>query len=265
MPAGGKKAVECPYLDSVCRARLDLDFEARCCVTLSPLNVYCCLCCGKFFQGRGQATVAYTHALEASHHVFMNMHTGRIYCLPDGYEVHDRSLDDIRHVLNPRFAPEAVAALDSTCSWSRGLDGSEYLPGVVGLNNLKATDYAAVVVQALMRVTPLRNALLLRQEPPVGAPADSALLQRFGELTRKVWNPRNFKGHVSPHEFMQAVLSASGKRFLIERQGDPVEFLSWLLNTLRRCARSAPRHCSRVLTNSRDAQGSRREVVTQCS
>jgi U4/U6.U5 tri-snRNP-associated protein 2 len=37
---------------------------------------------------------------------------------------------------------------------------------------------------------------------------------------------------VSPHEFMQAVMSASAKRFEIEKQGDPVEFLSWLLNRL---------------------------------
>lgn len=31
----------------------------------------------------------------------------------------------------------------------------------------------------------------------------SLLVQRFGELVRKVWNPRAFKGQVSPHEFMQ--------------------------------------------------------------
>lgn len=31
----------------------------------------------------------------------------------------------------------------------------------------------------------------------------SLLVRRFGELVRKVWNPRAFKGQVSPHEFMQ--------------------------------------------------------------
>jgi U4/U6.U5 tri-snRNP-associated protein 2 len=29
------------------------------------------------------------------------------------------------------------------------------------------------------------------------------LAQRFGELLRKLWNPRNFKAHVSPHEMLQ--------------------------------------------------------------
>ena len=32
----------------------------------------------------------------------------QVYCLPDMYEVEDRSLDVIRHVLNPLFKPEEV-------------------------------------------------------------------------------------------------------------------------------------------------------------
>jgi hypothetical protein len=32
----------------------------------------------------------------------------------------------------------------------------------------------------------------------------SLLVVRFGELIRKLWNRHNFKGQVSPHEFMQA-------------------------------------------------------------
>jgi U4/U6.U5 tri-snRNP-associated protein 2 len=165
------------------RSVLDFDFEKCCSVTLSPLHCYACLVCGKYFQGRGPATMAYTHALEAGHHVFMKLADGRVYCLPDGYEVLDRSLDDIRHVLDPRFGADALAALDTSRAWSSALDGSEYLPGVVGLNNDKATDYVNVVLQALVRVKPLRDAMLRRVSPPPGAPgADSPVLQRFGEL-----------------------------------------------------------------------------------
>jgi hypothetical protein len=40
---------------------------------------------------------------------------------------------------------------------------------------------------------------------------------------------------VSPHEFLQAVVYASNKRFLIDRQGDPVDFLAWFLHELHRC------------------------------
>jgi Zn-finger in ubiquitin-hydrolases and other protein len=47
-------------------------------VTLSPVNVYVCLVCGKYFQGRGRSTVAYTHALETGHHMFMKLEDGRV-------------------------------------------------------------------------------------------------------------------------------------------------------------------------------------------
>lgn len=83
---------------------LDFDFEKFCSVSLSNLNVYACLVCGKYYQGRGRKSHAYTHSLEAGHHVFINLHTEKVYCLPDGYEVNDPSLDDIRYVLNPRYA-----------------------------------------------------------------------------------------------------------------------------------------------------------------
>uniref|UniRef100_A0A2K5BUC6 ubiquitinyl hydrolase 1 n=1 Tax=Aotus nancymaae TaxID=37293 RepID=A0A2K5BUC6_AOTNA len=58
------------------------------------------------------------------------------------------------------------------------------------------------------------------------------LVQRFGELMRKLWNPRNFKAHVSPHEMLQAVVLCSKKTFQITKQGDGVDFLSWFLNAL---------------------------------
>lgn len=220
---------DCPYLDTVNRQVLDFDFEKFCSVSLSNLNVYACLVCGKYYQGRGQKSHAYTHSLEAGHHVYINLRTEKVYCLPDGYEIIDPSLDDIRHVLNPRFAREQVEQIDKSKQWSRALDGSDYLPGMVGLNNIQETDFVNVTIQSLMRVTPLRNFFLI---PENYQHSRSPLVQRFGELTRKIWHARNFKGQVSPHEFLQAVMKASKKRFRIGKQSDPVEFMSWLLNTL---------------------------------
>ncbi|PKA65915.1 Ubiquitin carboxyl-terminal hydrolase 24 [Apostasia shenzhenica] len=220
---------DCPYLDTVNRQVLDFDFEKFCSVSLSNLNVYACLVCGKYYQGRGLNSHAYTHSLEAGHHVYINLQTEKVYCLPDGYEVNDPSLDDIRHVLNPRFSTDQVEHLDENRQWSRALDGSNYLPGMVGLNNIKETDFVNVTIQSLMRVTPLRNFFLIPQNYQN---SKSPLVHRFGELTRKIWHARNFKGQVSPHEFLQAVMKASNKKFQIGVQSDPVEFMSWLLNTL---------------------------------
>uniref|UniRef100_A0A5B7BCY9 Putative U4/U6.U5 tri-snRNP-associated protein 2-like n=1 Tax=Davidia involucrata TaxID=16924 RepID=A0A5B7BCY9_DAVIN len=232
---------DCPYLDTVNRQVLDFDFEKFCSVSLSNLNVYACLVCGKYYQGRGLTSHAYTHSLEAGHHVYINLRTEKVYCLPDGYEINDPSLDDIRHVLNPRFSRDQVEQLDKNRQWSRALDGSDYLPGMVGLNNIKETDFVNVTIQSLMRVTPLRNFFLI---PENYQHSKSPLVHRFGELTRKIWHARNFKGQVSPHEFLQAVMKASKKRFRIGAQSDPVEFMSWLLNTLHTDLRSSRRNSS---------------------
>lgn len=87
-----------------------------------------------------------------------------------------------------------VARMDSEARWVRALDGTEYMPGLVGLNNMKANDYVNVAVQMMARVVPIRNFFLLAEANYPDC--KSVLVQRFGELMRKLWNPRNFKGQV---------------------------------------------------------------------
>jgi hypothetical protein len=39
-------------------------------------------------------------------------------------------------------------------------------------------------------------------------------------------------GQVSPHEFLQAVINSSNRRFTADNEADPVQFWTWLLNAL---------------------------------
>ena len=215
------------YLDTISRKNMDFDFEKLCSVTLSNINVYACLVCGKYFAGRGPKTPAYFHALEVGHHVYINMETKKVYVLPEGYEVKSKSLDDIKFVVDPRFTVEEVKALDRRKEASWDLMDRKYIPGFVGLNNIKANDYLNVVMQALSHVPPLRNYFMLED-----LSSRPQLAVRFGTLVRKIWNPKAFKNHVSPHELLQEVSLRSGKKFMLTEQADPVEFLSWFLNHL---------------------------------
>ncbi|XP_026472778.1 U4/U6.U5 tri-snRNP-associated protein 2 [Ctenocephalides felis] len=241
----------CPYLDTINRHVLDFDFEKLCSVSLTRINVYACLVCGKYFQGRGNNTHAYTHSVSESHHVYLNLTTLKFYCLPDNYEIIDSSLDDIKFVLNPVFSPESIAALDVNVKLSRAIDGSMYMPGIVGLNNIKANDYCNVILQALSHVSPLRNYFLREDNysKVTRPPGDSSfyLVTRFGELLRKLWNPRNFKTHVSPHEMLQAVVLWSRKKFQFTEQGDPVDFLKWFLNALHMALNGTKRADSSII------------------
>ncbi|MPC26846.1 U4/U6.U5 tri-snRNP-associated protein 2 [Portunus trituberculatus] len=180
---------------------LDFDFEKLCSVSLSRINVYACLVCGKYFQ--------------------------------------DSSLNDIIFVVNPTFSRDYILHKVNQSKMSRAYDGTLYLPGIVGLNNIKANDYCNVVLQALSNITPLRNYFLdpsnyshIHHAPGTQGLAMFPLITRFGELVRKLWNPRNFKAHVSPHEMLQAVVSCSKKRFQFTVQGDAIQILSWILNSM---------------------------------
>jgi len=215
------------YLDTIKRGVLDFDFEKLCSVSLSNINVYACLVCGKYYQGRGPKSHAYFHALEVGHHVYINMQTQKVYVLPEGYEVKNKSLDDIKFVSDPRYTKEEVMALDREAKTAWALGGKEYAPGFVGMNNIKENDYFNVVVQALSHVPPLRNYFMLEDFS-----SSPELVKRLSILIRKIWNPRAFKSHVSPHELLQEISLKSSKRFNLTNQSDPVDFLSWFLNNL---------------------------------
>ena len=95
-------------------------------------------------------------------------------------------------------------------------------------NNIKANDYLNVVVQTLAHVAPIRNFFLLHAFESTSP----QLPIRFSTLVRKIWNPKAFRNHVSPHELLQEITLRSSKRFTLTNQSDPVEFLSWFLNNL---------------------------------
>ena len=136
----------------------------------------------------------------------------------------------------------------------RAFGGSLYRPGIVGLNNIKANDYCNVILQALSHVAPLRRYFLSAdnykdiKRPP--GDISPILVQRFGELMRKLWNPKHFKAHVSPHEMLQSVVLVSKKKFEITKQGDAVDFLNFLINTLHMALGGTKKRSSGIITKT---------------
>ena len=45
------------------------------------------------------------------HNVFINLETSKIYCLPDNYEVVDKTLDDIKFNLKPKYDSQIMTLL----------------------------------------------------------------------------------------------------------------------------------------------------------
>lgn len=107
--------------------------------------------------------------------MFINLHNEKVYCLPDDYEVIDSSLSDIKvcsvilsanqqqYVLNPTFTEEQIAKLDTNKKTSTSLEGVTYVPGYIGLNNIKSTDYLNSAIQALSHVGEFRNFVMMEK------------------------------------------------------------------------------------------------------
>lgn len=209
------------------RRLLDFDFEKICSVTLSPLNCYTCLTCGKYFQGRGEGTPAYMHALHHSHSIYINLKTLKVFILPDDKEFNDSGqFDDIRAVIKPKFTKELLKQIDETTTPLTELHGKLFLPGFIGLNQIKANDYVNVVLQAFSHIRPLRDYFLLNET------IKSGLGEAFKDVLEKIWNPTRFKAQTSPHEFLQSISTISAKRFSLVKQSDPLDFLVFFLNNI---------------------------------
>lgn len=219
------------YLETIDRRRLDFDFEKLCSISLSNNNVYACLTCGVYFQGRGKRSYAYLHSVDSDHHVFINLQTLKIYVLPEGYEVQSAVLDDIKYVIDPYYTKEYVQSLDTTPHDAFDLSRRTYSPGYIGINNIKANDYSNVIIQLLVHIPPIRNYFMLNNTSS-SSDNTNELVQRFGILTRKIWNPKAFKPHVSPHELLQYISAHSQKKFTPIKQEDPFAFMNWFLNQL---------------------------------
>ncbi|TIB18486.1 hypothetical protein E3P92_00637 [Wallemia ichthyophaga] len=215
------------YLDTINRHLLDFDFEKVCSVSLTNKSVYCCLVCGRYFQGRSKSSPAYNHSIDEEHHVFLSLDRKEFYILPENYKVEDNSLSDIVRVLQPAYTGEEVNQLDNAVI-SHDLTKQPYLCGYVGLNNMKKNDYANVIIHTLTHINPLRNAFLLMDT------YRSELLERFSTLNKRMWNKHLFKSQVSPHELLELMSKLSKNRFNIQNSADPVEFLTFLLNSLHK-------------------------------
>ena len=238
----------CPYLDTVRRDHLDFDVPHICKTTLSDQNVYACLVCGQFFRGRSSKSPAFIHAVNESHFVYLKLDTGRAYCLPAGYEIQDSSLNDIKHELQPSFTTEMLHNMRQAHYIKKDIRGEDYLPGFIGLANLKQTDTVNAVVQILARVVPLQTFFL--QDSNILSTCRSDLVRQFAELLRRIWNPHSFKRFISPYQFSDALSTASRGQFSVGKRAQCVQLLQWMLNHMHKYLKKASKSNTTVVTDA---------------
>lgn len=204
----GNNGSTAALINSIDKNKLDFDLEKVCQLTLSRLNVYCCLVCGRYLQGRGVQTPAFAHSLNQGHRLYANFENGRCYVLPDGYELKDENpiLSLVKYNIAPTFTEEQLAALaQMSC---RDSNGTHYLPGFIGISNgvtSKIGNYSHIstIVLSFAHIIPLRNYLLLH---PTCFKSKSTIGAKLQNLLRKLWSPKLLRCQIGGDELYDLLL-----------------------------------------------------------
>ena len=280
---------KCPYISTINKTILDFDQEKICSVSLKDNNIYSCLICGKYFHGKGKTTPCYIHSLSEQHHLFINLETRAIYCLPDDYELSEDNhesdiLFQIKQNLLPEYSKKEIKLMDKISSqFYYSLDNKPYLPGYIGLGYVKNCEYFNVIIQSLSHLKKFRN-FFLEYNHKIDNKDDfiEIFVKKLSEIIKKLWNFSSYKTHIDQRDCLQLLEKASNKKFLmsnsnndmpisdgtkssnianfnlnngktgndiivngnynsitrnyessISYQNDIIEFLSWILNTLK--------------------------------
>ena len=173
---------KCPYISTINKTILDFDQEKVCSVSLKDNNIYSCLICGKYFHGKGKTTPCYIHSLSEQHHLFINLETRAIYCLPDDYELtdeyinsekkNDNILFQIKQNLLPEYTKREIKLIDKiSLEYNRKIDNKD--------------------------------------------DAIEIFINKLSEIIKKLWNFSSYKTHIDQRDCLQLLEKASNKKFLM--------------------------------------------------
>lgn len=129
------------------RSMLDFDFERLCSVSLSNINVYACLVCGKYFQGRGKSSPAYAHSIHDDHHVFISLEKLKVRPV--------RSSGSIHHYLSSKSSStRSTCYRMDTKSWTH-LSTTSNISSLRPSSPLSSTNFRpAFSLRSIYRKTP---------------------------------------------------------------------------------------------------------------
>ncbi|GMM38375.1 mRNA splicing protein [Saccharomycopsis crataegensis] len=243
------------HFDSINKKLLDFDFEKVCSISLAIINVYCCLTCGRFFQGKSKNSFAYKHSVDnATHKLFINLQNGKVFCLPENFEVDPQRkndlLNDIRNLISPKYSKDQLQSQlydPSNCVAFDLVNRNQYKIGFLGLsiiNNNSRNNFQSVILQLIAHLPKIRDWYLIQTSANDGIDVfnnkdlkfskNYELNIKLGLFMRKYWFDKLFKTQISPFDLLNYINKMSNGVFLNNNldNNDPKFFLNWLLNNL---------------------------------
>ncbi|SMN19103.1 similar to Saccharomyces cerevisiae YFR005C SAD1 Conserved zinc-finger domain protein involved in pre-mRNA splicing, required for assembly of U4 snRNA into the U4/U6 particle [Maudiozyma saulgeensis] len=228
-------------LKTINRKKLDFDSEKICSASLSKLDIYGCLVCGKYFRGCKERSPAFLHSISDGHRLFVSFESTRVVILPDEIDidvnvihllddVNKKLINDIKYSVYPVYSPDTIRKSPYRCFEST--QGQLYYNGFVGLNKSTSNNiaYINVIIQLLAHVDPIRDFFLLADKK--NHLNDNGLIKNITLIMKKIWSPHLFKLNVGPDELISYIMVNHSNVIKANINCDPQMFLNWLINAL---------------------------------
>lgn len=220
--------------------KVDFDLPLQCSVSHSTCDVYCCLQCGKYFQGRHQQSPAFQHSIASrkdslAHNLYINLETRKFYWLPRNVQINPKGIDlllQLQCCIRASFTTDKIRGFPILCHDI--VDKREYTNGFIGINGNNHsslhTDHISVIILQLAHINPIRDYFLLHQD---GNGSRSELIDIVSLIIKRIWSPTLLRPHVSSSELIDhlmvkynSVLLKGGHLY------NPRTVLIWLINKL---------------------------------
>lgn len=243
-------------LKTINKKNLNFDLEKVCSITLLRIGIYCCLTCGKFYQGRSAGSEANKHSIEFNRHkLYINLDNLKIYCLPENKEFiakhnNNHVISDIQNTIDPRYSQMEISELNTGKTSFDLVFHKQFKVGFRGLNNFPSSQL--VILHLIAHIDKIRDFFLLNSQSNIQRSSNSKDLllgNLMGQFLRKYWSDKPLHSTLSPFALLNHV---NGERNA-QMDEDPKVFLTWLLNALSACVmtkRKSDKKASNVLTEN---------------
>lgn len=237
--------------------KLDFELPVCCSINLSTNNIYCCLQCGNFFQGRSQHSPAFQHSITSrtnttQHNLFVNLQTTEFFWLPQNIKVNLDEIDNdslkalliqLKCCIKPTFNNDLIKKIPYSCYTL--IDKDKYITGFIGINQSHSSNLSIrhinVILLLLAHIKPIRDYFLLstKMENKI---SNNRLINIVSLLIQKLWSPVLLRPHISSSELINNLMIEHNSIFLKDgiNNNNPRTILNWLINKFSNNENNSP-------------------------
>jgi len=208
------------------RDKLKFDEDKKCSISLSGEHLNICMICGECFSGCSMDSPIVKHFMDTFHSFAFSYDKKKLIIIPTFIEIPEYiDFKDIIFSSSPKYDDQTITEMITKRKEGYSFDSKLFFPGglMIGNSNLNHSQKASL--RFLSAIDPLRNHFLLSKPHN----RYSFLVSRF---FRYLFSPFPVNQYVFIDELLVYIEDISKKQFIHDEEVDPLQFITFILNSL---------------------------------